>query len=82
MQNLIPHLSQFFDDPSLGFGGFLDIPAGVLDNAEQRLNLGLQLGVFLQSFLQGRFAGNRTVLHFRKAFCHGVLLEMDLPILT
>src|SRR5205823_9042786 len=55
LQNLIPHLPQFFDDPSLGFGGFLD-------NAEHRLNLGLQLGVFLQSFLQGRFAGNSTVL--------------------
>src|SRR5207244_6604193 len=34
MQNLIPHLSQFFDDPSLGFGGFLDIPAG---EAERRI---------------------------------------------
>ena len=79
MQNLIPHLSQFFDDPSLGFGGFLDIPAGVLDNAEQRLNLGLQLGVFLQSFLQGRFAGNRTVLPFRKAFCHGFSLRWIYP---
>src|SRR5437899_746340 len=79
MQNLIPHLSQFFDDPSLGFGGFLDIPAGVLDNAEQRLNLGLQLGVFLQSLLQGHFAGNRTVLHFRKAFCHGFSLRWIYP---
>src|SRR2546429_2880786 len=73
MQNLIPHLSQFFDDPSLGFGGFLDIPAGVLDNAEQRLNLGLQLGVFLQSFLQGRFAGNRDRKSTRLNSSHGYI---------
>ena len=33
--------------------GRLILGAGVLDNAEHRLNLGLQLGVFLQSFLQG-----------------------------
>jgi hypothetical protein len=51
MQNLIPHLPHFFDDPPLSFRSFLDIPAGVLDNAEHRLYLGLQLWVFLQSFL-------------------------------
>jgi len=67
MQNLIPHLSQFFDDPSLGFGGFLDIPAGVLDNAEQRLNLGLQLGVFLQSFFKGPMFGPWQSVHFEGA---------------
>jgi hypothetical protein len=79
MQNRIPRFPQGFDDPPLRFGGFLDIPAGVLHNAEHRLNLGLQLGVFLQSFLQGRFAGNRAVLHFRKAFCHGFSLRWIYP---
>ena len=60
LQNLIPHLPQFFDDPSLGFGGFLD-------NAEHRLNLGLQLGVFLQSFFKGPMFGPWQSVHFEGA---------------
>jgi len=46
----VEHLPQFPDDPPLRIGRLLDISAGVLDNAQQRLQLGLQLRVFPQSF--------------------------------
>jgi hypothetical protein len=53
MQNLVPHLPQFLDDAPLGFRRSLDIPACVLDNAQQPLHLGFQFRVFPQPFRSG-----------------------------
>src|SRR6516165_2667812 len=51
VQNLMAHLPHFFNDPLLGLARLLHVSAGVLDDAQQGLNFGPQLGVLFQSGL-------------------------------
>jgi hypothetical protein len=81
VQNFVSHLAQFLDNPSLGFGRFLHIPAGVLDNGEHAVYLGFQFRVFLQSFLQAGLMNDERFLDIRKTFCHGFSLSWIDPCL-
>jgi hypothetical protein len=73
-ENFVSRLAQFLDNPSLGFGRFRHIPAGVRDKGEHAVYLGFQFRVFLQSFLQAGLV-NDGFLDIRKTFCHGFSLR-------
>src|SRR5215472_5696312 len=61
VQNLMAHLPHFFNDPLLGLARLLHLSAGVLDDAQQGLNFGPQLGVLFQSGFQTRLATERLL---------------------
>jgi len=70
VQDFVAHLSQLFNNSSLGFVRFLHIAVGVLHDAKHDLDLGFQFRKLLQSFFQTQLGG-QCVFDLPEFLCHG-----------